>query len=392
MNIAEVYEPHEDSLLLKKYVRRHARGDVLDIGTGSGIQAIAAAPKCNKVLAVDINEQALVFAKGEAKGAGVSNIEFRKSDLFKKVKGKFDVIVFNPPYLPYDKREPDEIRAFTTGGKEGCELLIRFLEEANEYLKADGEILTVFSTLTNKQKVDYAIEENCFSFSELDYMDFPFERIYVYRITKSQLRKELEENDVRNIRKFSKGHRGVIYTGRWKGKKIAAKAKLPGSEAVGNIEREADWLRTLNKFGIGPKLIYSEPGYFVYNFVEGKYLLDFLDKEKKKTKIKKILKKSFEQCFFLDEHRINKEEMHHPYKHVIIKGEKVTMIDFERANHTEKPHNVTQFCQALISGKVGEILKKKKFRINKRKMIRLAQDYRKNLDRKSFEAILDAIR
>ncbi len=386
----EVYEPHEDSFLLKKYVRRHARGDVLDVGTGSGIQAIAAAPYCKSVLAVDINDQALIFARGEA--GELKNISFKKSDLFSKVKGKFDVIVFNPPYLPYDEREPEEIRAYTTGGKEGCELLIKFLEQANDYLKTDGEILTVFSTLSNKERIDHAIEENCFSFSELDFMDFPFEKIYVYSIKKSQLRKEMEENDVKNIKKFAKGHRGVIYTGNWGSLKIAAKAKLPGSEAVGNIEKEANWLRTLNRFNIGPKLIYSEPGYFVYKFVEGKFLLDFVEKEKKKTKIKKILRKVFDQCFFLDQHNINKEEMHRPYKHVLVKGEKVTLIDFERANHTEKPSNVTQFVQGVMSGRLGELLRKKKFKINKRRMIRLAKDYRKDSSKESFEAILDAIR
>lgn len=388
-NIATVYEPQEDSFLLKKYVRRYAIGSVLDVGTGSGIQAIAAAPYCNKVLAVDINEQALVFAKGQAKG--VKNIEFRKSDLFKNVKGMFDFIVFNPPYLPYDVREPEDIKAATTGGKEGCELLIKFLEQVNDYMKKDGIILTVFSNLSNKERIDNAIAENCFGYQVLDYMRFPFETIYVYLIQKSSLRKELEENNVKDIKKFAKGHRGVIYTGNWKGTKIALKSKLPSSLARGKIDKEAEWLRTLNRFKIGPKLLYSEPGYFMYKFVEGRFIIDFLEKENK-TKIKKVLKKVFEQCYILDEHKITKEEMHHPYKHIIIKGEKVTQIDFERTSETEKPHNVTQFVQAVICGKIGELLRKKKFKINKRKMIRLAKEYSHNPNRENFEEILDAIR
>lgn len=42
------YEPREDSKLLERYVRKYAKGSVLDIGTGSGIQAISAA-KSRKV-------------------------------------------------------------------------------------------------------------------------------------------------------------------------------------------------------------------------------------------------------------------------------------------------------------------------------------------------------
>ena len=53
-----VYEPREDSNLLEKYVRQYAKGKVLDIGTGSGIQAIAAAQnkKVSSVLATDIQK------------------------------------------------------------------------------------------------------------------------------------------------------------------------------------------------------------------------------------------------------------------------------------------------------------------------------------------------
>src|SRR3989338_5649276 len=64
-----VYEPREDSLLLAKSVALFARGNVLDMGTGSGIQAITAAQQKNvdTVLAVDVNKQALARAKKKKK-------------------------------------------------------------------------------------------------------------------------------------------------------------------------------------------------------------------------------------------------------------------------------------------------------------------------------------
>ena len=88
-----LYEPREDSELLVKYVKKHARGVVLDMGTGSGIQAIGAIEKGAEVLAVDVNKEAVEHC--EKKG-----INALQSDLFENVKGKFDLIIFNPPYLP----------------------------------------------------------------------------------------------------------------------------------------------------------------------------------------------------------------------------------------------------------------------------------------------------
>ena len=57
--------------------------------------------------------------------------------------------------------------------------------------------------------------------------------------------------------------------------------------------------------------------------------------------------------------QVNKEEMHHPLKHVLIKDTKAVMIDFERVHYTEKPKSTTQFCQFISSKKILDILKQK---------------------------------
>ena len=107
-----IYKPREDSFLLQKHVRKYAQGKVLDMGAGSGIQAITALEKTKDVLAVDINPKAVEELKKK-------NINAKVSDLFSNVKGKFDLIVFNPPYLPADEREPEDSALATTGGKKG---------------------------------------------------------------------------------------------------------------------------------------------------------------------------------------------------------------------------------------------------------------------------------
>ena len=101
----EVYEPREDSFLILHQIRRFAKGNVLDMGTGSGILAIEAAKYADRVIAADINKDALEFAKEQARANGVINTKFVLSDLFSYFEQhpvKFDLIIFNPPYLPED--------------------------------------------------------------------------------------------------------------------------------------------------------------------------------------------------------------------------------------------------------------------------------------------------
>jgi release factor glutamine methyltransferase len=179
--MTKIYEPKEDSFLLEKYVKKFAKGFVLDIGTGSGIEAKAASEKSSLVLGIDINEEAIEFCN---KHLGSDKMIFLKSDLFsffeKSRSKRFDTIIFNPPYLPEDEKDKD---IALDGGKEGCEIIERFLSKAKKFLAENGLILLTFSSLTNKEKVDELIRENGFDAEELERIHVSFEDIYCYKIT-----------------------------------------------------------------------------------------------------------------------------------------------------------------------------------------------------------------
>jgi len=368
-----VYSPREDSYLLKKHVEKYAKGTVLDMGTGSGIQAESAAKKATSVYAVDKDPSSIAFCKENVKER---KIKFVKSDLFSFFAGrkpKFDLIIFNPPYLPDHPKVQD---IALDGGKKGYELLNRFLDEANLYLKKDGIILIVFSSLTKKDKVIELIDNNCLEYSELDTQRLFFEELYVFLIEKSALLKELEAKGLGDIRLLAKGHRGVIYTGKYKKQKVSIKTEHPRSHAVGRIENEVRFLRILNKHHIGPKFLFSGPKYFVYEFVKGQPIMDYIE-ENGKRNIVKVISIVFSQLHQMDKQGINKEEMHHPVKHIITDKVPV-LLDFERARFTEKPHNVTQFCQFLAH--IRKQLDRKNIRIDETKMRKLAKDYTEHQD------------
>jgi len=358
-----VYEPQEDSFLLKEFVKMYAKGVVLDMGTGSGLQAREAAhsKRSTKVFAVDIDKKSIEFAKKHADHRKHKKITWLVGDLFSKLKKHhyFDTIIFNPPYLPQDQKVRD---IALEGGRKGHETIERFLNEVNNYLKLDGKILLVFSSLT--PNVHQIIERNLLIGKELGRTHMFFEDIFVYLIKRSSILNRLEKKGVCNIKFFAKGKRGFIFTGRYRKKKVAIKIKNPKSFAQGTISKEATALKIVNKHNIGPKYLFHTPKFLVYEFVEGVYLKDL-----PKRKLKVIARTVLEQCFKLDSLHLDKQEMTRPLKHAIVKGNKVTMIDFERLRKVKAPHNVTQFCQFI--GNHVDIK-------NKKRWINLAREYSKN--------------
>lgn len=174
--MVEVYKPAEDSMLLLKHARARVHGSVLDMGTGSGILAVAAAsdPKVEKIIAVDINPNAIVAAKRRAVAAGLSDrIEFCVGDLFDGLDcDRFDWILFNPPYLP-SEGSADECS--WSGGESGDEVIRRFLSNAAEHLDPGGAILMVYSSLTG---LDLEEIKKTYSVEVLEELPLFFERLY----------------------------------------------------------------------------------------------------------------------------------------------------------------------------------------------------------------------
>jgi release factor glutamine methyltransferase len=133
------------SLFLAENLKIEEGCEVLDVGCGSGILTILAALKAKRVVAVDINPKALECTVKNAQLNGVKDrVEVRLGNLFSPLKNgeKFDLIVFNPPYLPGKPRNLVEAGWMDSGA-----LTLKFLSESPKWLKRNGKIQLAYSSI-----------------------------------------------------------------------------------------------------------------------------------------------------------------------------------------------------------------------------------------------------
>ncbi|RLG90957.1 MAG: hypothetical protein DRO36_05140, partial [Candidatus Hecatellales archaeon] len=160
------------------------RGDtVLDLGCGVGIQAIFAAEKASQVLALDLNPKAAKCTKLNVRLNRLEDkVEALVGDLFQPLKKeKFDLIVFNPPYLP---GKPKNILEKAWIDSEGF-LVKRFFGEASAYLKPNGKIQILYSSIAvlNSESFEKLILDNGFKIRLKTKKKLPFETLTIYLVT-----------------------------------------------------------------------------------------------------------------------------------------------------------------------------------------------------------------
>jgi release factor glutamine methyltransferase len=174
----DVYEPSEDSFLLAENLQVGKGDHVLDMGTGCGILGVLAARAAAEVVCVDINPHAVRCAQENAKINGVADRLLPvQGDLFGpfRKEEKFDLILFNAPYLPAERPEDGSwlARAWA-GGADGRQVIDRFVSESLEYLKERGRILLLQSTLSGIDKTLEMFRRNRLTAGVRARRDLPF--------------------------------------------------------------------------------------------------------------------------------------------------------------------------------------------------------------------------
>ncbi|KXA92016.1 hypothetical protein AKJ63_00055 [candidate division MSBL1 archaeon SCGC-AAA259D18] len=181
-----VYKPAEDTFLLADNLEVKKGESVLEIGTGCGLLSILAAKEGARVTATDISPKAIKCAEENSEKLEVrAKIKFRKGDLFDPVERKnFDLIVFNPPYLPVPDAESPKaaLERSWNGGKDGRKVIDRFLDQVEGHLNRGGRFSFIQSSLSDVGKTLKSLEGKKFRVN-MRTEKLSFERLYLFQVT-----------------------------------------------------------------------------------------------------------------------------------------------------------------------------------------------------------------
>ncbi|ADC64453.1 methylase [Ferroglobus placidus DSM 10642] len=173
-----VYEVAEDSELLLEAAMEEVKEEdvVIEIGAGSGFVSEKLKGKCKFLLATDINPHAAKMCKEKG-------LEVVIADLFRGIKGKFTLILFNPPYLELEEEEKvgDWLEKAIDGGRGGIEVSVEFLKQAKEKLKENGRIILISSS-HNFERLKEEIEKLGYKFEVVKKRKLFFEELYALKI------------------------------------------------------------------------------------------------------------------------------------------------------------------------------------------------------------------
>jgi release factor glutamine methyltransferase len=155
VTLPSVFRPRSDSWLLASLVHAEAGPGrrVLDLCTGSGVVALAAAESGAEVSAVDVSRRAALTVRLNARLNGV-RVDARRGDLLDAVDGTFDLISANPPYLPADEDEVPTAgaRRAWDAGADGRAVLDRICATVPERLRPGGSVLIVQSNVCGNEE------------------------------------------------------------------------------------------------------------------------------------------------------------------------------------------------------------------------------------------------
>ena len=176
----DIYRPAEDTYLLTKAIKKYNGKILLEIGVGSGYVTIELLNN-PFVIGTDISIKALRETQIKLKSFDCNNIELVNCDGASPFRlGIFNVIVFNPPYLP-----SEEIIDITTdGGKEGVEVIEKLIQQSIDLVSNFGSIIFVLSTLSNYKKIVKILEYEGFKVKKRDSCKLFFEEIFILEALK----------------------------------------------------------------------------------------------------------------------------------------------------------------------------------------------------------------
>lgn len=209
IDLEEIYQPAEDTFLLLKAALKEARPEdvAVEIGCGRSLISREIALRVKSILSTDINPHAVGLAKE-------FGLEAVRADLFRGIAAEFDLVIFNPPYLPTIRKDiidEEIVDGYTVneksiekgiieeesieekmargwlnvalnGGATGMDVINKFLEDLKGHLSPKGRALLLISSITGLDEVMEKAKLEGFEAAVIASDKCFFERLYVIRL------------------------------------------------------------------------------------------------------------------------------------------------------------------------------------------------------------------
>lgn len=175
----DIYRPDDDSYMLIDMIRLKRGDSVLEIGCGSGIISIHCALAGGEVTACDIHRKAVELTRYNAERNGTCLRGVLVGDMFRPFDGIWDVIVFNPPYLPELENRQRDPR--WDGGKKGDETIVEFLMQGWRYMHPGSRLYFCCSDLSPMWAILETVDRY-YSVTGKKKKRFDFETLFAYEL------------------------------------------------------------------------------------------------------------------------------------------------------------------------------------------------------------------
>ncbi|MFC7021471.1 MULTISPECIES: HemK2/MTQ2 family protein methyltransferase [Haloarcula] len=177
--VESVYQPAEDSALLARTAEEYVEAGerALDVGTGSGYVASVLVESGAVAVGVDVSPLA-------CRQAAANGVDVVRGDLVAPFRdGVFDLVVFNPPYLPTpeEKEWDDWMEHALSGGEDGRRLIDPFLDDIARVLAPGGDALLLVSSLTDPAAVRSYARDRGLESERAASENHPYEELVVLR-------------------------------------------------------------------------------------------------------------------------------------------------------------------------------------------------------------------
>jgi putative serine/threonine protein kinase len=187
-----------------------------------------------------------------------------------------------------------------------------------------------------------------------------------------------------------KGCVGLVVKAKAGSKVFAVKVRRTDADR-NTMDNEARLHKIANSVGVGPILEGHTKNLIAMEFVVGQSIIEWVDYNAARSKMRTVVEAILEQCFSLDRAGIDHGQLSRLARHVIV-SDRSYIIDFESASTTRKTCNVTAAAQSIfLHGIIANRVKKILGNTDRDKAIHALRIYKHSHTRDNFDAVLDSL-